>query len=361
MKERFRQDMAWWHTWVGLVCGWLIFAIFFTGATAVFRGAGQHWLTPELHLPAAETRLDARGMVEAAERLLRAQGEDAPMWWMIRLPERGEAYFEAAWRRSGGWQSRMLDAATGEALDTPPRESRAMNMLYWLHFRLNAGDVGLWLVGAMAVAMLVLLVSGIVVHKKIFTDFFTFRPDKAPARNWLDAHNVSSVMTLPFALMISYTGLVIFCFDWMPAGVKVVGREAMRDEARPRLEIADAPGEPAPTLPLWSFVEQARAGLTEGQTLRFIQVFNPGGTQTQVRVIHNDDAVLWGDSDDKIFNGATGELLRQDQETEARAASAAQGVMRAMHEIRFAGPVLRWLYFLMSAGYCLMIATGLVL
>jgi hypothetical protein len=35
--------------------------------------------------------------------------------------------------------------------------------------------------------------------------------------------------------------------------------------------------------------------------------------------------------------------------------------MRAMHEIRFAGPVLRWLYFLMSAGCCLMIATGLVL
>jgi uncharacterized iron-regulated membrane protein len=44
MKEHFRQSMAWWHTWVGLICGWLLFAIFFTGTTAVFLGAGQHWL-----------------------------------------------------------------------------------------------------------------------------------------------------------------------------------------------------------------------------------------------------------------------------------------------------------------------------
>jgi uncharacterized iron-regulated membrane protein len=63
MKEHFRQSMAWWHTWVGLICGWVLFVIFFTCTTAVFLGAGRHWLQPELHRPAVAAGLDARGMV----------------------------------------------------------------------------------------------------------------------------------------------------------------------------------------------------------------------------------------------------------------------------------------------------------
>jgi hypothetical protein len=194
--------------------------------------------------------------------------------------------------------------------------------------------------------MLALLVTGVIVHRRIFTDFFTFRPNKAPARSWLDAHNVSSVMTLPFALMITYLGLVIPWGTLMPAGGMVVGREAMQDETRPALDIPKDPGDPAPTLPLWSFFERAQSGLTAGQTLRRIQVFHPGGTQTQVRVSHADDALLWGGGE-KIFHGATGELLRH--ETNSASAACSTQVLHAMHEIRFAGP-LRWLYFLMSAG-----------
>jgi uncharacterized iron-regulated membrane protein len=167
-------------------------------------------------------------------------------------------------------------------------------------------------------------------------------------------------MTLPFALMITYSELAIFWGQWMPAGEMVVGREAMRDETRPALPRSEGPGDPAPTLPLWSFVERAQSGLTAGQTLRRIFVFHPGGTQTQVHVSHGDDALLWGGGDEKVFHGATGELLRHETDS-ASAARATQGVLRAMHEIHFAGPLLRGLYFLMSAGCCVMIATGLVL
>jgi uncharacterized iron-regulated membrane protein len=360
MKEHFRQSMAWWHTWVGLICGWLLFAIFFTGTAAVFRNAGLHWLQPELHLPAATSRMNEQGMVEAAERVLRTQGE-GPEMWSVNLPAHSAAHFEAGWWKDG-WQGIPLDAATGEPLAAQPRKSRAMFLLRWFHYSLYGlpGPLGHWLVGAMAMAMLALLVTGVIVHKRIFTDFFTFRPRKAPARSWLDAHNVSSVMTLPFALMITYSGLAIFWLAWMPAGQAMVGREAMRDETRPALQYPNSPGNPAPTLPLWSFVKRAQSGLVEGQTLQHIFVFEPGGKETQVRVSHGNDAMLWGGGDEKIFNGATGELLGHETDS-ASAARATQGVLRVMHEIHFAGPVLRWLYFLMSAGCCVMIATGLVL
>ncbi|MFT4194924.1 PepSY-associated TM helix domain-containing protein, partial [Ottowia sp.] len=378
MRPGFRQAQAWWHTWAGLICGWLLFAIFFTGTTAVFREQGQHWLAPELHRPAAAARLDARRMVEAAERVLRAGEPRDDFVWFVRLPDAHGAAFSATrarravpgMRPEDRVQTWHLDAATGEVLAEQPRASQAMNTLYQFHFSLlmrgkalGVPQLGVWIVGAMTVVMLVLLVSGVIVHKKIFTDFFTFRPAKAPARSWLDAHNVSSVMVLPFALMICYTGLVIFWSIWMPFGMQAVYDKdltAFAKDMGQHIEIARQPGEPAPTLPLWSFVEKSQAQVAPGQTLRLVQVISPGGKQTQVRVLHKNDSALWGGSDMQWFNGATGELLLQEVD-EGRAADVTQKVMRILHEIRFAGPVLRWLYFLMSTGCCVMIATGLVL
>src|SRR3546814_3592298 len=65
--------------------------------------------------------------------------------------------------------------------------------------------------------MLVAIVSGVITHKKIFVDFFTFRWGKGQ-RSWLDAHNALSVFGLPFHLMITYTGLVTLMALYMPWG-----------------------------------------------------------------------------------------------------------------------------------------------
>ena len=51
--------------------------------------------------------------------------------------------------------------------------------------------------------MLVALVSGVITHKKFFTDFLTFRPGQGQ-RSWLDIHNVLSVTALPFHLVLTY-------------------------------------------------------------------------------------------------------------------------------------------------------------
>ena len=56
------------------------------------------------------------------------------------------------------------------------------------------------------------------IHKRIFKDFFTFRPAAGKQRAWLDAHNVTGVLGLPFHLLISYTGVIIFATSYMFAG-----------------------------------------------------------------------------------------------------------------------------------------------
>jgi uncharacterized iron-regulated membrane protein len=67
---------------------------------------------------------------------------------------------------------------------------------------------GLWVVGIAGMAMLVALLSGVITHRRIFKDFFTFRARKGQ-RSWLDAHNAVAVLTLPFQIMIAYTGIAI--------------------------------------------------------------------------------------------------------------------------------------------------------
>lgn len=48
MKEGFRQAMAWLHTWIGLIFGWLLFAIFLTGTLSYFKDEITHWAQPEV-------------------------------------------------------------------------------------------------------------------------------------------------------------------------------------------------------------------------------------------------------------------------------------------------------------------------
>ncbi|WP_446893656.1 PepSY-associated TM helix domain-containing protein, partial [Acinetobacter sp. NS4_7] len=73
---------------------------------------------------------------------------------------------------------------------------------YRFHFQFHYMPVlwGRYLAGLCAMFMLVAIVSGVITHKKIFTDFFTFRPRKGQ-RSWLDAHNATAVLALPFHIV----------------------------------------------------------------------------------------------------------------------------------------------------------------
>src|SRR3546814_1216143 len=98
----------------------------------------------------------------------------------------------------------------------PPRSTRTDTLFpYTTLFRSYTAR---WLVGIAAMAMLVAILSGIVTHKKILADFFLLRFGKGQ-RSWLDAHNASSVLFLPFILMITYTGLVSLATHYMPWGI----------------------------------------------------------------------------------------------------------------------------------------------
>src|SRR5690606_23606050 len=93
---------------------------------------------------------------------------------------------------------------------------------YPYHYRLNSGNWGLLLCALAAVVMVALCISGVIIHRKIFADFFTLRIVRKPQRTTLDLHNISGVLALPFPLMIAFTGVAIFTFSYLPSAQMVV-------------------------------------------------------------------------------------------------------------------------------------------
>ena len=357
MKQTLTQSMAWLHTWGGLIVGWLLLVIFLTGSLAVFDQEIDNWMTPEL--PAHQ--LTDEQAAQRALTYLQTHKADAKQWG-ISLPYERSPQLQASTggRRDG--VSVTLDPDTGEVL--PVRETVGGRFFFLFHFTLHMPRmIGIYLVGALAMGMLAALVSGIVIHNKFFKEFFTFRPAKGQ-RSWLDAHNASAVLLLPFHLMITYTGLAIFLVIYMPAAMDALfdgNREAFfkAQDAAPAAREFKRPAtvEPAPLVALGPLLHQAREVMGP---LGGISISNPGlsNAEIQIRpVLGNRIALTKGQG--MRFDGVTGEPLSGP--TEMRTTVLTHRVISGLHFAQFGGYPMRWLYFVCGLISSAMIASGLVL
>jgi len=359
MKEGFRQAMAWLHTWTGLIFGWLLFAIFLTGTLSYFKEEINHWSQPEVRRHA----LDPVNSLGLAQRYLEANAAHAGSW-MIRLPNAREAALSVSWRdpEAGrrGFVSKSLDAQTGQPVEA--RDSRGGEFFYRFHFQLEMPyPFGRWLSTFCAFIMLVGLVTGIITHKKIFKEFFTFRPGKGQ-RSWLDGHNAIGVLVLPFHLMISYSSVVLFMYMVMPAGILAsysgntgdYFNELFGRDDPPKAANVATPLVPLPTL--YAKVQEQVPGARIG----YIQLHNPGDSNAQVTFTQaSADNIAYKRSAKWTFDGTNGALLSQGAPESGAMATAFS--FAGLHMGNFAGPWLRWLYFVFGVAGTAVIGTGLVM
>jgi uncharacterized iron-regulated membrane protein len=206
--------------------------------------------------------------------------------------------------------------------------------------------------------MLVAIVSGIVTHKKIFKDFFTLRRAKGP-RSWLDGHNATAVLALPFHLMITYTGLVTLMALLMPWAViaNYTDERTVFATLFPTSAVVERTGRPAPLIDLRRIAADAERRL--GAPASFIEVSDPGDVAARVSVSQSAHSMLSSRTPRLTYDGVSGRLVWRSPAPGAAAETA--GGMIGLHAGRFAGNGGRWLYFLCGIAGTLMIASGLVL
>lgn len=358
-ERGLRPAMAQLHTWAGLLFGWLLFAVFVTGTVSYFRDEISLWMRPEI---ARQMPVPPGIAAAAAVHQLGEIGKSARRW-MIDLPNNRTPVTAALVLRdprNGPAFTRLtLSPGSGEPIKT--RNTAGGDFLYYFHFDLYMPQrLGRYLVCTAAIVMLVGFVSGVITHRRIFKDFFTFRPRKGQ-RSWLDAHNALGVLALPFHVMITYTGLITLLPLYLPWGIAAMypGKPQafiteLFDDAPP----ARPAGTLAPLTPIAPLLARA-ATLWDGGTAGRIVVDNPGDDAATIRLFRSDGERISHAVQSVLFNGVTGAQISASPEPQP--AAATRGVFYGLHLARFSDVWLRWLFFVSGVAGSAMIATGLIL
>lgn len=359
---KLRQSQSLLHTWSGLLVGWILFGIFLAGTVSFWRDEISRWARPELSAPYDRNMVLSAAPTELAKRAPDAKG------WSIDLPGERNSGALLRWQSQEGGGKRPRPRSADEnsqwlnGVGTPVsvRDTAGGDFFYRLHFDLHYVPVlwGRWFVGFCSLLMLVAIVTGIITHKKIFRDFFTFRPKKGQ-RSWLDGHNAAAVLTLPFHLMITYTGLVTLMTMYMPwPAVATYGsRQALIAEQFPRPPEVKRTGERAALVPLADLVDRAEA--IWGGRAGSILIAQPGDTAQQVLVRRRlADRIVDGEQTIR-FDGSTGKLLAGPRPEGTGVIT--RGAMIGLHAGRFADTMTRWLFFLSGLAGTGMAASGLIL
>ena len=387
MFQNFRLAMTWLHTWFGLALGFVLMVVFFFGALSVFDREIDRWAIPQSRfapqpMPSFDKVLRPvfESMQPTKESIERMKDKvDGPMPERFDTVRRWGAYTthrdpvlglfagyvvpNAKDPEDGVWGNRTIDPRTGAALPDD-RLKVGSRFFYPLHYSLNFHwkNLGTWIVGFAALMMLVALASGVVMHRKIFREFFTFRPRKTTQRSALDLHNMTGVVALPFHFFFAFTGLVIFAGIYFPVShtqLEPLHELHEKIEAQETGLPHDRAGVAAPLASVDAMVAEAqRRWAAQGMAgeVGFLALQHVGDANRYVSIYPagTDRIALVGNG--IHFKASTGELLREDPPK-----SAVDGVntfLTGLHLQHFRHWLLRWFYVLGGLAGCVCIATG---
>lgn len=396
MLATFRDAMAWLHTWLGLVLGFVLIVCFFFGALSVFDREIDRWAIPETRyapqpMPSFDRMLlPILRQVQPDERdyeLNMPELHDASMGPMTpRLELPADEYWAYTTHRDP-----VLTMGVGFRVPQPkdpgdhnhihgdvtidPRSGAVMRVgqlkigsdwFYPMHFSLHLAwkNLGYWVVGLAAFTMLAALVSGVIIHRKIFREFFTFRPKKHIQRSTLDLHNVTGVVALPFHFFFAYTGLVIFAAIYLPVSdtqLKPLHEQHERLESRLTGLPHERSGMPATLASVDAMMAEAKrrwASRDMAGEVGYLTVTHVGDANGYVSIYRagSDRVALVGEG--IHFKASTGEVLREDPPHGM--ASKLNDFLTGLHLQHFEHWPLRWLYVLGGLMGCVCLVTGFV-
>ncbi len=354
MEPTFRGSMNWLHTWTGVVLGGLLFAIFWMGTLSVFDREIDRWMMPMTRLPMPATPISAEVLRPTIEDAAAAR---SPFWAALLATDR-QPVIRVSWRAASGPVQRYLDPATGAALPDPGTWAGTRFIFpFHVDLHLHAWSVGRWIVGLAGMAMMILCVAGVVIHRKIFADLFTLRAQAKPHRLLLDLHNVTGVLGFPFHVVIALSGLIVFYTTFFPGTWRVAYQGDNQVFSSDTFDIYTRrrTGKPGSLASLDDMVAQAQRSWN-GDAVRSLVVRHPGDAAAFVQVVRNADDGVVAAIDTASFDAASGVLLHQRVGT--RPILTAQRFLTGLHWIQFRHWALRWLYFGLGLVGCVLIASG---
>ena len=212
------------HSWVGALTAILIFVIAFTGSVSVFgRPEIKIWAHEVSHVPA---EVDPQRI----EELVRGHAAEMPVEYLdeiqvlmpgVRRTPHLSIYFEKETELESGRIEHhvirfdhhpktyeLVDRREGDPQELFESERKDIaDFIIKFHADLHLGDpLGLLLTGLLGLTLFASIVTGVITHRKVLKDAFTFRPFRSMRLLFTDTHKVLGVWGMLFHGTIAFTG-----------------------------------------------------------------------------------------------------------------------------------------------------------
>jgi uncharacterized iron-regulated membrane protein len=377
LSPKRTQTMMAIHGWAGIPLALLLYVVLVTGMMAVFSKEIGDWSSPALgDAPPALDSGTSRSLMAAAATVEPRFHEAVAvypvagdrLWAFFHRHDVSPDGFVFAHgvgfefdRRDGRIVSRFEGVEDDVNRAHEPRG--LAKFLVDLHVSLHIPfPWGMLLTGAIGLALLVITISGLLVHRYLIRDLFTLRR-RVPKLLLRDLHAVAGSWNLPFAVLLAFTGSYLSLF--VPLGQPVIAQFGYGGDQTPMFELfegATIAEDPTPAQMSDIDAMLGDAGSRSGTSPERVDILHWG---------RRDAAVLVSMSPNErdlrpsryVYSGATGAFVAQRPGL-GKAPSvggAANEFVGGLHFGRFAGVASKALWF--SLAFCLAYVTlsGLLL
>lgn len=203
------------HKYSSLICTLFLLMLCLTGIPLIFHAEIDRLMGDVPDLPALSATQDAQrvSMDLLAANALKTQVNKAIQFIFIDKDDDRKVSIvlnSAAGADVALGQTVMLDGRTGNVLAPPKPDDGFMHIMFQLHVDLFAGLPGTLFLGAMGLLFLLAIVSGVVIYAPFMRKlkFAEVRTHRTKQIRWLDWHNLLGIVTLAWASVVGFTGVI---------------------------------------------------------------------------------------------------------------------------------------------------------
>lgn len=366
-QRHYRLDLL--HSWIGIIIGLLIFIVSFSGVVALFGDEIQTWEDPATRISLNKATVPYTPLVDAfVKETLDELGEGyvidnifamyphdkAPYYYARISAKHADKPFKQI--------NRHWNPNTGEVI-----AERGNGLSYWLvafHRRLMLPNtLGQTIIGIAGILMLISIVGGVVIHRNMFKDLFSWRTHRSLRVGWRESHNALGVWGLPFHFILAFTGAFLGIVSILLPIVAFTAFKGDQDALLKAVfgEEPEAAGISVPMYPL----NQARAVVeaAHGKPVVFNTIHHWGDKNATYEIFFEEDKALIIYGHSEMAGSADAESAGQILDTHYAEPDSPAGVAVSMfaplHFGSYGGVTIKIVYVLLGISLCAMVATGL--
>lgn len=196
-----------WHSRMALLACLPLLVICVTGSLLVFKHEIDAWLMPDtvrVMPPAHGERLTLDHLHDQVDGAL--PNHEIVGWALFQDAGRADLLYVMP-HGTDDWEYILLDQYQGALLAGPVGlTDHLTDWLLDLHYAFLLGDAGLWVTSVFAVLLCGLGMTGLILHRRFWRNFFTLRWRARLVVYFSDLHKLVGVVASPVLLVLGFTG-----------------------------------------------------------------------------------------------------------------------------------------------------------